>query len=506
VSSLAFSPDGRLLASTGIDGFAILWELPAQRAIQIWNATNRVARSVAFSGDGSRLAVALGNTAVVWDLKRATEVRRVSGCERGGEVRSVALSQDGRWLVTACRLRLVHYYVYLWNVETGEKLWTLGNAKTVTVSAAYRPFANEVAICGEKVWFWNMDAHQCTRSVERHQRTVNFVTYNPRGDLFASAGWDGRINILDAATVEPISSIKGISGAPLNIAFSPDSRRLASAGRFNGLRVYEVNSGRDLLSLSGQTAPTCVTFSPDGNTLASGGEDGSITLWLTRPLPYLEQLELNAVQVRSRLAELQRTENIPPRNPRLSPKLIDLSPHYNAGLDEPLHTKANPGNNLSVLPRGLQTLAGIQFDVRGVVQLSSSRVKELDPVTDYPERVNGIKVGRQCRRLHFLHASGIAVADGTQIGSYIVHYADGQQSVIPLIYGKNVRDWWVFGNEAPARKQLQVAWTGTNAAPALICLFKTTWDNPLPGLEISTIDYVSKMTPAAPFLVALTVE
>jgi hypothetical protein len=212
----------------------------------------------------------------------------------------------------------------------------------------------------------------------------------------------------------------------------------------------------------------------------------------------------------NRFAEAQvdflQVKGIPPRQPELSPNLIDLSPHYNAALDEPLHTKANPRNNLSALPRGLQTLADVQFDVRGVVQLTSSRLKELDPDADYPERVNGIKVARQCRRIHFLHASGIAVADGVQIGSYIVHYADGQQCEIPIVYGENVRDWWVASNEAKAPEQLQVAWTGSNAATPRIRLFKTTWANPLPDLEVTTIDYLSKMTRAAPFLVALTVD
>jgi WD40 repeat protein len=282
VWSLAFSADGRLLASAGGDALAKLWDLPTQRAIQTWTATNGLARAVAFSGDGSRLVVVLGETAMVWDVNQARELRRVSGCER--QLRSVALSHDGRHLVTVCWERQAD----LWSVETGEKLWTLGDARTETWSAAYRPLANEVATGGRlpTIGFWNPEARQLIRSVAGHQRTVNFVTYSPRGDVFASAGWDGFVNILDAAQAKPISSIKGFPWAALTVAFSPDSRRLASAAgdsHIKELRVWEVSTGFDLLSLPGATAPKSVSFSPDGKTLASGGEDGSITLWLTQP-------------------------------------------------------------------------------------------------------------------------------------------------------------------------------------------------------------------------------
>jgi tetratricopeptide (TPR) repeat protein len=256
-----------------------------------------------------------------------------------------------------------------------------------------------------------------------------------------------------------------------------------------------------LLEQTGSTNEALQAFSK-AIDLASGHTNGVRTEALRRRYNLLKRLGRFA----EAQAELLRAKNIPPRNPELSPNLIDLSPHYNAGLDQPLHTKANSGNNLSALPRGLQTLADVQFDVRGLVQLSSSSLKKLDPDAGYPEQVNGIKVARQCRRLHFLHASGIAVADGVQIASYIVHYANGRQHEICIVYGENVRDWWVVSNEAKAPQQLQVAWTGSNAATPRIRLFKTTWANPLPDLEVRTIDYVSKMTSAAPFLVALTVE
>ena len=182
------------------------------------------------------------------------------------------------------------------------------------------------------------------------------------------------------------------------------------------------------------------------------------------------------------------------RDPQARKELLDLTPYYNAALDQSWHGKA--GNNLAALPKGIQTLGGVEFDVRGIIQLRSQSSSS----TNYPVQVNGIRVLQPCQRLHFLHATGFGRAEdeSKRIGTYVIHYATNQMRLeIPIRYGHEVRNWHVLPGESAPPKELTVAWVGSNAiskaAGRSIRLFLTTWTNPAPGVAIESIDYVSAM-------------
>lgn len=203
-------------------------------------------------------------------------------------------------------------------------------------------------------------------------------------------------------------------------------------------------------------------------------------------------------------------KHFPPRAPEAEARLLDLTPFYNAMLTQTWHGFAgNIGNDLSALPEGLQTFGGTEFDVRGIVQLRSNSRS----VTNYPAEISGIRVKQTCHHLYFLHsaAMGKPGENGKEIGTYVVHYAgNGMRVDIPIIYGQDVLDWHTQPNELPPGKQLKVVWTGENTvsrqAGQSIRLFLTTWTNPVPEFQVETLDFVSKMSEAAPFLIAITAD
>jgi RNA polymerase sigma factor (sigma-70 family) len=182
---------------------------------------------------------------------------------------------------------------------------------------------------------------------------------------------------------------------------------------------------------------------------------------------------------------------------------LDLQEKANQKLTDNFHSAAE-GNSLSDLPTGMQTFADVKFSIgRGVVQLGSQKVK------DMPEKIEGIKVGQKFDKLHILHATGYYLDQEVLIGEYVIHYTDKSTEKIEIVYGKDVIDWYLYPDaKEPSRGKK--AWEGINENAkkynAKLRLYVTTWDNPHPGKEVVSIDYISTMTDCAPFCVAMTVE
>jgi len=199
--------------------------------------------------------------------------------------------------------------------------------------------------------------------------------------------------------------------------------------------------------------------------------------------------------------------DIIPRSDKASPDQVDLSNYYNASLDDDWHQHA--GHDLHDLPKGLQVFEGVTFDVRGIIQLASGTESLRKTGLALPEELKGIKVNRKGRSVHFLHSCGWQSEPGTKIGSYVIHYANGEAKEIPLVYSKNIMDWWAYPGEEKIKEAKEV-WSGSDAATLRkgqrTRLFKYTWENPLPDVEITTIDLVSSLSLSGPFLIAITIK
>ena len=194
---------------------------------------------------------------------------------------------------------------------------------------------------------------------------------------------------------------------------------------------------------------------------------------------------------------------VPERDSATPSECLDLSSVYNASLKDSWHGTSVANNTLRNLPDGIQEFGDVWFDVRGIVQVSGLGLQAQGGIK-YPKCVDGIQVDRPAVKLHILHAAGWQAPPETRIGCYKVRYANGATREIPIVYGKDVKDWWHQIDPGSA----EVAWSGQSTASSdiQVALYKTTWENPLPDVKIQSIDYCSAMTDSAPFLIAITAE
>jgi len=100
--------------------------------------------------------------------------------------------------------------------------------------------------------------------------------------------------------------------------------------------------------------------------------------------------------------------------------------------------------------------------------------------------------------------------EGAQVGTYVLHYSDGETRELPILAGRDIRGWWGYPAVRGNLQDARVAWVGSSPTAvregSYLLLFKSTRDNPRPDVEVTSIDFVSSMAFGSPMLVALTVE
>jgi tetratricopeptide (TPR) repeat protein len=162
---------------------------------------------------------------------------------------------------------------------------------------------------------------------------------------------------------------------------------------------------------------------------------------------------------------------------------IDLRPYLNKGLEDLGLTSALGATN-STAP--VRKLAGVEFELCGYIHLDD---KDSDPLV--PSSVLKIPIGQRVSALHFLQTSdpGTNILIGFAVGSYIVHYGEAPDETIPIVGTQDVR-WW-FDTTKDLGPWATYAWNEKNDKGALVRLFKRSWTNPHPEMEIKTIDFLS---------------
>ncbi|MFF4034400.1 trypsin-like peptidase domain-containing protein [Streptomyces sviceus] len=275
VNSVAFSPDGRTLATASWDKTVRLWDVATGKTRATLTGHTDEVVSVAFSPDGRTLATAsFDKTVRLWDV--ATGKTRATLKDKA-LVLSVAFSPDGRTLATASFDKTAR----LWDVATGKTRATLTGHTDAVFSVAFSPDSHTLATASgdTTVRLWDVAAAR-TRATLTDKDQVNTVAFSPDGRTLATASRDHTVRLWDVAARATRVDLIGHTGEVYSVAFNPDGRTLASAGGTDStVRLWDV-ANVTRTSLSGHTGlVVSVAFSPDGRTLATASTDKTVRLW-----------------------------------------------------------------------------------------------------------------------------------------------------------------------------------------------------------------------------------
>jgi len=282
--AVAFSPDSKRLASTGEDQQVRVWDVAGGK--QVFSLRGpaddvrsfRPVLSVAFDPLGRWIVSSYSDSTQTWDAETGKAIRTLG--QHAGPVLSVAVGPDGGWIVTGSK----DASAKIWDVETGLVLQTLTGHTAPVRAVAAAPDGRLVATASADgtLKTWSVETGSNPLTIRDHVGFVNCVAFTSDGRHLVSAGEDTTLRMWGSTTGEEVRAFRGHTGSVDGLAIGTDDRLIVSASADQSIKVWDPAIGpRGQITLGGHSDVQTAAFSPDSRLVATGGEDKTLKVWQT---------------------------------------------------------------------------------------------------------------------------------------------------------------------------------------------------------------------------------
>ncbi|MDE5100864.1 MAG: serine/threonine protein kinase [Trichodesmium sp. St16_bin4-tuft] len=278
VSSVVFSPDGKMLATGSRETTVKILEIPTGKVINTFPADDSIIWSVAFNSDATQLVAGTYYWRVmIWNVPTVAE-EPFQIFEHRAPIWSVVMSPDDEIVASSSGDKRVK----VWNLKTGSLIFSFPDHSdtiySIDISSDGKKLVSGSA--DQTIKIEDLDTGDLINTLNGHTGAIRSVKITPDGKKIVSGSYDTTVKIWDLKTGKLIKTLSGHTAEVISVDISRDGRYIASGGKDNNIKVWDLEKGELLNTLTGHTDEVyTVAFSPDGNSIASGGKDRTIKLW-----------------------------------------------------------------------------------------------------------------------------------------------------------------------------------------------------------------------------------